>query len=68
MKWVILAGSSSVLALKKGTQEAPKVTRSYLPITNEIYIVISHQNLFLWERDSKLFLERGGQDPGGRAR
>ena len=48
MKPAIPVYSSLVLASGERTEEAPKVTRSYLPITK-----ISHQNLSIWERNSK---------------
>ena len=52
MKPVIPGYSSLVPALREETQDIPKVSRIYLPIT-KMY-EMSPQNISLWERDSKL--------------
>lgn len=50
------------------TQDAPKLTRSYLPITRKVHSNLSPKPFPLGERLQTLFLVLGGQYPGGRAR
>lgn len=52
----------------RSTQDAPKVTRSYLPITRKLHSHLSPKFFPLGKRLQTLFLELGGQYPGGRAK